>query len=94
MPLSSERIDMVGAVYILCALLSLACSFMLFRGYKQTGFRLLFWSCFGFLGFALNNVMLFLDVFVISSVSLSTWRTLPALVGMTIMVYGLISETN
>lgn len=85
---------MVGAVYIICAILSLTCSFMLYRGYKETGFRLLFWSCFGFLGFGLNNVMLFLDVFVIHGISLSTLRTLPALIGMSIMVYGLVSETN
>ncbi len=85
---------MAGPVYILCALLSFTCSVMLFRGYTQNKFRLLLWSSIGFLGFALNNVLLFVDMFVIQSMSLAIIRTLPALAGMILLIYGLITDSD
>lgn len=84
---------MAGIVYILCAVLSFTCSIMLYRGFRQNRFRLLFWSSLGFLGFGLNNVLLFMDMMVVSNIDLSVVRTIPALVGMMTLVYGLISDT-
>lgn len=84
---------MAGIVYILCAFLSLSCAILLLSGYRKNKFRLLLWSSIGFFGFALNNCMLFADIFLIPQVDLSVLRTLPALAGMVIMVYGLISDS-
>ena len=84
---------MAAVVYVSCALLSFACAFLLYRGYKSNQFRLLFWSCLGFVGFAVNNVMLLLDQYVIHQYDLSVARTIPAFIGMLVMLYGLISET-
>lgn len=84
---------MGGIVYILCMLLSLACALLLFKGYKQNQFRLLFWSSLGFFGFALNNLLLFVDLIVFQeSYDLSVIRTIPALMGMVTLVYGLITD--
>jgi hypothetical protein len=85
---------MGGVVYVLCMILSFACSVMLWRGYQANKFRLLFWSSIGFLGFAINNALLFVDLEILSQATdLSIVRTLPALVGVVVMIYGLITET-
>lgn len=84
---------MASMVYILGAVLSLSCAILLLNGYKKNKFRLLLWSSIGFVGFALNNMMLFVDLIIIPEVDLSIARTLPALIGMMIMVFGLISDS-
>lgn len=85
---------MAAIVYILCGLLSFACAFLLYRGYRANQFRLLFWSSLGFLGFALNNLLLFVDsLYPVEVLDLSVVRLIPGLVGMIVLLYGLISET-
>lgn len=81
-------------VFILCALTSLACCILLLRGYRNSGFRLLFWSglCFG--AFALNNILLIIDLRVLPGVDLSMLRTATALVGLCCILYGLIWEDS
>ena len=81
-------------VYALCALTSLACAVMLLRGYRLSGARLLMWSALCFLGFALNNVLLIVDQRVLPAHDLSAVRTLPSLVGIALLLYGLIWETD
>jgi drug/metabolite transporter (DMT)-like permease len=85
---------MAAVVYILCAVLSLACSILLYRGFQKNNFRMLFWSSLGFLGFALNNVLLFVDMITGPELDLSIVRTLPALLGMVVLIYGLIQEST
>jgi hypothetical protein len=53
---------------------------------------LLFWAGLCFVGLTLNNVILFVDKVVVTDVDLSTWRTLPALAGMLLLVFGLVWE--
>ena len=84
---------MAAFVYVACALLSFSCAFLLFRGYKANGFRLLFWASLGFVGFALNNTLLLADQFFVPNYDLSVIRTIPAFIGMIVLLYGLISET-
>lgn len=81
-------------VYILCAATSALCAILLLRGYARTHARLLFWSGLCFAGLALNNILLVIDVRVIPAVDLSLWRTIPALIGVSLLVYGLIWETR
>lgn len=83
-----------NAVYILCAVTSALCAILLLRGYRQSGARLLFWSALCFLGLALNNVVLIVDVRVLPEIDLLTWRLVPALAGVGLLVYGLIWETR
>ena len=81
-------------VYILCAATSTLCAVLLLRGYAATRTRLLFWSGLCFIGLALNNVLLVIDVRVIPTIDLTLWRTVPALIGVSLLVYGLIWETR
>jgi energy-converting hydrogenase Eha subunit G len=81
------------AIYILCALTSIICAALLLRGWSQTRARLLFWSGLCFAGLALNNILLIIDVTVLPQVDMEMWRTVPALVGVALLVYGLIWET-
>ncbi len=83
---------MATAIYVLCALTSIACAFLLLRGYSQSRVRLLFWSGLCFAGFALNNILLILDLSVLPDVDLEMWRTLPALAGVSLLIYGLVWE--
>ena len=83
---------MAEAVYLLCALTSVACTVLLLRAYWRTGSRLLLWSGAGFLGLALDNVLLFVDLVVFTSVDLSAARKIPSLLGLMLLIYGLVWE--
>jgi hypothetical protein len=83
---------MAEAVYVLSALTSIACTVLLFRGWRRTGTRLLFWSGWCFAGLAANNVLLFLDQVVVAGANLALARSLSALIGLSALVYGLVWE--
>ncbi|MEP7049867.1 MAG: DUF5985 family protein [Pseudomonadota bacterium] len=83
---------MAELIYLLCACTSVLCAFLLIRQYRATRLPLLLWSSFGFVGLALNNALLFIDVVVVPSVDLSLLRTFTAVVGASLMVFGLIWE--
>ena len=78
-------------VYVLCALASLACALLLFRAWRATRARLLFWGALCFTGMMLNNVMLVIDMRM-STVNLAGIRLLPALAGVMLLIYGLIRD--
>ena len=80
-------------VYGLCALTSLACAVLLLRGYRETRVKLLLWSGLCFLGLAANNVTLFVDVRIVPDLDLSVWRSIPAIVGIGLLLYGLIWDS-
>lgn len=85
---------MATLVYALCALTSLACAVLLLRGYGRSRVRLLLWSGLCFAGLATNNVLLLVDKQLVPSVDLSLWRSLPALAGVALLLYGLVWETR
>jgi hypothetical protein len=81
-----------ATVYILSALISLACAALLLRSFRETRVALLFWAGLCFAGLTLNNLMLFVDKVLVTDTDLSTWRAVPALVGTLLLVYGLVWE--
>lgn len=85
---------MAEAVYILCALTSLACAVLLLRGYGRSRLRLLLWSGLCFVLLAVSNMFLFVDLVVVQGVDLSLWRSSIALVGIATLLYGLISDAQ
>ena len=85
---------MAAIVYLLCAATSLACALLLLRAYKHSRVRLLFWSGLCFVGLALNNALLFVDLKVFPQTDLFLLRSLPALVGLLLLIYGLIWDTE
>ena len=85
---------MAEVVYVLCALTSAACAGLLLRAFTGSQNRLLLWTGLCFVGLAINNVVLVVDEMLIDTVDLSTWRVVPAAVGMTVLVFGLIWEAE
>jgi hypothetical protein len=83
---------MAELVYLLCAISSVACAALLFRGHRRSGERLLLWSAIGFAGLALNNIALVIDLVLVPDADLSILRTSLALVGMLVMVGGFVWE--
>ncbi len=79
-------------MYILCALASLLAAALVLRSFLATHQRLLFWACICFIGLAANNLILFADKVIAPDVDLSVWRSLPALLGVVALLYGLIWE--
>jgi hypothetical protein len=87
---------MAEAVYILCALTSAACAVMLLRGYLRTRTRFLLWSALCFAALFVNNVMLVIDkVFVPDRVVIDpAWRAGVALVGLSLLIFGLVWDAE
>lgn len=83
---------MAEIVYTLCALTSTLCSILLLRGYRTSRIPLLFWSGLCFVGLALNNFLLFIDLIIVPQIDLFMWRTGVALAAMCVLLYGLIWE--
>jgi hypothetical protein len=82
------------AIYVLCALTSALCTALLVRGYRASRVRLLFWSAWCFAGLTLNNLMLIVDVRLLTDVDLQIWRAVPAVIGVMLLVFGLVWETG
>jgi Family of unknown function (DUF5985) len=80
------------AVYVLSALISIACAALLLRSYLSTRSSLTFWAAICFLGLSLNNVILFLDKVVVTDTDFSSWRSIPALAGLLALAFGLLWE--
>lgn len=85
---------MAEAVYILCALASMTCSALLLRTYLRSRARLLLWSSLCFIGLALNNILLFLDLVIVPDTDLSILRGLVALASVALLNFGLIWESK
>jgi hydrogenase/urease accessory protein HupE len=85
---------MATAVYLLCALTSLACAVLLLRGYRARGVRLLLYSGLAFVGFTAGNAMLVVDVVVVPTVDLALLRSLPVLLGLVVLLYGLVWDAK
>lgn len=86
---------MAEAVYLLCALTSLLCAVLLFRGYRAGRTPLLFWSSLCFVGLVLNNVLLFVDLVIVGpEVDLSLLRSGSALASLALLLYGLVMEAK
>jgi hypothetical protein len=85
---------MAEVVYALCALTSIVCALLLYRGYRTTRTRLLFWSSLCFFGLAINNLLLLLDLVIVPTVDLSVWRGGTALIALLVLLYGLTQEVR
>jgi hypothetical protein len=80
-------------VYLLCAATALACAVMLLRGYARSGMRLLLWAGLCFVTLTFNNALLYVDLVILPlTVDLSVLRSLIALAGLGLLLYGLIWE--
>lgn len=70
----------------------LACGILLMRGYVRGKQRLLLWSSLCFLGLALSNLLIFLDLVIFPNVDLYRTRLVTAAISTLLLLYGLIWE--
>ena len=80
------------AVYVLCALTSFACAWLLLQGYRRSRSGLLLWSSAAFVAFAANNALLFVDVVMVPDTDLSLLRAALSVLAVLILVVGLVWE--
>jgi hypothetical protein len=85
---------MPGLIYGLCALTAFLCCFLLLQAYFQSRYRLLLWGGLCFAGLTVSNIFVVLDELVIFSVDLAIWRLTPALLAMSVLLYGLIWDSE
>lgn len=83
---------MAELVYTLCLLASAGAAALLIRSYLRTKTRLLLWSSICFVGLALNNALLFVDLAMLPSLDLAVVRSTIALLSLTVLLVGLIAE--
>lgn len=82
------------AIYLLCAVTSLVAAFLLLRQYRIASSHLLLWSFVGFLGLALNNVLVYVDLVVVPTRDLAIARTLAGAAGLIALLYATIWEAR
>ena len=86
---------MAAVIYSLCALTSITCLVLLWRSWRASGARLLFWSAMCFGALSVNNVLLVFDRVVFPvEVDLGLPRLAAALVAVLLLLFGLIWEED
>jgi hypothetical protein len=85
---------MGAVIYSLCALTASICAVLLLQAYRRGGYRLLLWSGLCFVGLTINNVLLVFDKLVFLEMDLSLWRTASALAAISVLLYGLVWDTE
>ena len=83
---------MPQTAYAIGVVTSILCAFLLIRSYLAQRTALLLWCSLCFVGLAVNNVILFADLFIVPDVDLELWRNVTALVSLCLMLIGLIWE--
>jgi len=83
---------MAESVYSLCALTSVLCAVLLVQSWSRTRARILLWSALCFVGLAVNNLLLLLDLVFVPDVDLSRARALTATGSLLVLLVGLIWE--
>lgn len=82
---------MAALIYGLCALTAILCCGLLWRSWRQSGARLLFWAALCFACTSVNNVLLVLDRVVWPvEVDLSVARLVAALAAVLTLLFGLV----
>jgi hypothetical protein len=82
------------AIYLLSAATSLVAAALLLRQYWRSRTALLFWSFVGFVGLAVNNVLVYVDLVLVPDIDLVLIRILAGAAGLMAMLYGLLTETR
>ena len=82
-------------LFALAVLTSLACTLLLYRGYRNARLRILLWSALCFVCLTINNLLVFVDLIVLpETVDLRVLRHATALTGMAFLLYGFIRDSE
>lgn len=84
-----------ASVYLLCAITSLICMLLLTFQFVRTRSKLVFWSALCFVGLAVNNALLFVDLVILpATTDLQIPRLIAAGIGTAVMLIAFIWEDN
>jgi hypothetical protein len=81
---------MAALVYVLGTLVTLSCALLLLRSYTRTRTRLLLWSGLCFSALTLSNLLLIIDLLILTQVDLYILRLATAALAMLVLLYGLV----
>lgn len=81
-------------IYTLCAITCAGAAALLWRGYRRSKQRLLYWSALCFAIMAVSNGVLILDMVIFPDVYLLPWRSAISQLGFLVLIYGLIFESD
>ena len=81
---------MATTVYILCMLTSAFCAVLLWREYRRAPHKLLLWSSLSFIGWAVNNALVFADLVVFPDIDLAPARGCASAIAISLLLYGLV----
>ena len=79
-------------VYGLCLAASVLCAALLFRAWRHSGARLLFWTATAFAFLALNNLFLVADMIVFPTIDLWPLRQAASAAAVGVLLYAFIWE--
>jgi hypothetical protein len=82
------------SIYSLCLATCVLCAYLLLRGYRRGGARLLLWTglCFSLL--SLNNLAVLLDIVIFVPQDLQGWRLAASGAAVTVLLVGLVMESD
>jgi hypothetical protein len=80
--------------YLLCSITAATCAVLLLRAYRRSNVALLWWSgvCFALL--TANNLLIAVDLVLFPEMDLFLVRNLTAMLGLSLLLYGLIWESE
>ena len=90
------RKTMAEAVFLLCALMSTACTVALYKGYGKTRNKLLLYGAICFFLLALNNIFICVDLILLPEIELNGpfWRNFLTASAGCALLSGLIAELS
>lgn len=82
------------AIYLLCFATAATCALLLLRGWRASGTRLLMWSGFCFALLALNSLAVICDIILFPDIDFTPARHLSSLAAVSVLLVGLVWETE
>lgn len=83
---------MAAVVYILATLVCLTSGILLLRGFWVGRQRLLLWSGLCFVGLTIANLLVFVDLVLLTTIDLYPLRLICTTIAMLLLLYGLVWE--
>jgi len=83
-----------SAIYVLCALTSFGCTFLLITSHRKARSPLLLWSAVCFATMTLSCILLFVDLVLVPQVDLTDLRLGLNLIASASLTVGLIWNSN
>jgi hypothetical protein len=84
--------DWLYIVYVLCFITSLCCCLLLIRSYRINRSKILLWSAACFVLLAVNNLLVVVDLILLTSVDLSALRLIASFLAVSTLLVGFIWE--